>query len=245
MPVSPLARIGLSLGLVSVLVMAISPIGYRLGLWGTKIALIYLVGAGVIVAGIALLVSLFAALRGRSAANNKSFAISVAGIAVSVMTGLFPLSQAVRASRLPSIHDITTDTDHPPVFVALAEARRAAPNGLDYKGGEIAAQQKQAYPSIMPLSSKLPADQLFALAEKTARASGWEVAAAASGEGRIEATATSALYGFKDDIIIRTTSEGAGSRLDMRSASRVGVSDIGANAGRIAGFLHRLKAGGA
>lgn len=245
MPVSPLARIGLGLALASALAMALSPLGYRLGLWGTTVALIYLVGAGVVVAGLGFIVSLVAAFRTRSATGNKSFTIAVVGLVISVLAGLFPLSQAVRANRLPSIHDITTDTENPPAFVALADTRRSAPNGLEYEGTETAVQQKQAYPSIAPLRSKLSGDELFALAEKTARALGWEIVAAVPGKGRIEATATSALYGFKDDIVIRIAAEGTGSRLDMRSMSRVGKSDIGVNAGRIANFLHRLRASGA
>ena len=62
--------------------------------------------------------------------------------------------------------------------------------------------------------------------------------------GRIEATDTTFWMGFKDDVVIRIRPEGSGSRVDMRSVSRVGRSDIGVNAARIAGYLERLQAGG-
>ena len=74
-----------------------------------------------------------------------------------------------------------------------------------------------------------------------ARGMGWEIAAAEAGEGRIEATDTTAWWGFKDDVVIRITAEGEGSRLDIRSMSRVGKSDIGKNAERIRKCLAALK----
>jgi uncharacterized protein (DUF1499 family) len=70
---------------------------------------------------------------------------------------------------------------------------------------------------------------------------GWTMVAANAGEGRIEATDTTFWYGFKDDIVIRVTPAGAGSRLDVRSVSRVGRSDIGTNAKRIRKYLANLN----
>jgi uncharacterized protein (DUF1499 family) len=82
---------------------------------------------------------------------------------------------------------------------------------------------------------------MFKRAEATARAMGWEIVAAEPGEGRIEATDTTMWFGFKDDIVIRIVPEGEGSRLDIRSMSRVGKSDLGKNADRIRKFLAALK----
>jgi uncharacterized protein (DUF1499 family) len=178
------------------------------------------------------------ALIGRSAAG---FGALLLALILAGGAAYFPLSMRDAASKVPPIHDITTDTANPPAFVALLEARTAAPNGADYKVDENAAKQQEAYPDIQPLISEAPPADMFVRAEKTARAMGWEVVAAEVGEGRIEATDTTQWWGFKDDVVIRITAEGTGSRLDIRSMSRVGKSDIGKNAERIRKFLAAVK----
>ncbi len=144
------------------------------------------------------------------------------------------------AAKVPFIHDVTTDVVSPPVFVAIRPLRADAPNGVDYTTDP--AEQQKGYPDIQPLvfDGVAPAD-LFRRAEATARAMGWEIVAAEVAEGRIEATDTTAWFGFKDDIVIRITAQGTGSRLDVRSMSRVGKSDLGKNADRIRKFLAAVK----
>ena len=72
---------------------------------------------------------------------------------------------------------------------------------------------------------------------------GWEIVASDPAQGRIEATATTFWFGFKDDIVVRLAAEGTGSRVDVRSLSRIGSSDVGANAQRIRAYLEKVKAG--
>ena len=151
-----------------------------------------------------------------------------------------PLVLLIQARQLPPIHDITTDTRDPPVFVALAEERKKAPNGAEYAGAEIAAQQLKAYPDIKPLHLEQAPRDVMQRAIDAARAMGWEVRASDSAAGRIEGTARTWWFGFRDDIVVRVRPEGSGTRVDVRSMSRVGRSDIGANAQRIREFLHRL-----
>jgi uncharacterized protein (DUF1499 family) len=119
--------------------------------------------------------------------------------------------------------------------------RAQASNGADYEGEAVAAKQRAAYPAIKPADFALAPDQLFDLALATAQAQGWEIVAAVPSEGRIEATATTRWFGFKDDIVVRIRPEGSGGRLDMRSTSRVGVGDLGTNAARIETFLEQLR----
>jgi len=144
---------------------------------------------------------------------------------------------------VPRIHDITTDTEHPPQFVALRPVREQSPNGAAYGGREVAAAQKQGYPDVIPLLLPVPPDRAFAKCEAAARALGWEIVAAAPAEGRLEATATTRWFAFKDDIVVRVAPALDGSRVDIRSVSRVGQSDLGANAARIRAFLIALRAG--
>lgn len=82
---------------------------------------------------------------------------------------------------------------------------------------------------------------MFSAALATAREMGWTVVDSAADDGRIEAVATTFWFGFNDDVVIRVTESGSGTRVDMRSVSRVGVSDVGTNAARIRAFLAVLK----
>jgi uncharacterized protein (DUF1499 family) len=154
-----------------------------------------------------------------------------------------PWSYQARARELPPIHDISTDTVNPPRFVDVMPLRRNAPNRTDYEGAGVAAQQQKAYPDIATAKLRLAPAQAFDRSADIARSLGWEIVAAVPAEGRIEATDTTLFMGFRDDIVIRIVPEGAGSRVDLRSVSRVGRGDFGTNAKRVRAFLKRLSEG--
>jgi uncharacterized protein (DUF1499 family) len=88
----------------------------------------------------------------------------------------------------------------------------------------------------------VPPPRALQLAERAARAMGWDIVAVAPDDLRIEATDTTLLFGFKDDVVIRVTANGNGSRVDARSLSRIGGSDLGTNAKRIRSFMRQLAA---
>lgn len=215
------------------LLLAAGP-GTRLGFWafGRGFQMmrwaVYVGAVGTALALIALVVG------GRRGLAAVALALGVAAI-------LPPLLVQQSALGKPPIHDISTDTDDPPPFVAVARLRKDAKNPVEYGGPEIAAQQRQAYPDIAPLSLSLPANQAFARALEAARVQGWEIVAAVAAEGRIEATDTTRWFGFKDDVVIRVLPQGTGSRVDVRSVSRVGRGDVGTNARRIRKFLKTLS----
>ena len=139
------------------------------------------------------------------------------------------------------IHDITTDTENPPQFVALRALRLKTFNGPEYAGDKVARIQKAAYPDIAPRIAADAPGRAFERALQAAKAMGWQIVASDSGEGRIEATATTRWLRFKDDVVVRVTPHGAGSRIDARSKSRVGRSDFGANAKRIREYFRRIE----
>ncbi len=156
------------------------------------------------------------------------------------------------AATVPAIHDISTDLADPPAFRALA--LRA--DNLDAVPGEGEAEMKgmnpqqrwvvvhqKAYGDIRSVRIDEPVPTVIAKAERLAKARGWDVAVSLPEQGRFEATATSAFFRFKDDIVLRVkpTDTGDGSIVDMRSVSRVGVSDLGANAKRVRSFLADLS----
>ncbi len=145
------------------------------------------------------------------------------------------------ARVVPPIHDITTDTADPPAFAEVLPLRASAPNSAEYGGAEIAAQQRAAYPELGPLHLAAPPADAFSRALEAARGMGWQIVAADSAAGRIEATATTRWFRFKDDVVIRIRPAAGGSRVDLRSVSRVGGSDVGTNARRIRSYLARLE----
>jgi uncharacterized protein (DUF1499 family) len=143
---------------------------------------------------------------------------------------------------VPRIHDITTDTQNPPAFVAVAPLRAGYPNPPAYDGPDAAAAQKQAYPDIAPLIVSKPPADVFAAAMDVTQAMGLDIVNATPAEGRIEASKRSLFFGFVDDVVIRLQPDGAGTRIDVRSKSREGRSDFGVNAARIRKILSLLKA---
>lgn len=141
----------------------------------------------------------------------------------------------------PVIHDITTDTVDPPQFVTALVLPRAALNSLTYDPTN-AALQKPAYPDLQTLHSDKPPAQAFLDAVRVAQQLGWEIYAQDSTQGRIEAVETTALFRFKDDIVIRIRPREQGSAIDLRSVSRVGGGDLGTNAKRIRRFSAAFQA---
>jgi uncharacterized protein (DUF1499 family) len=170
----------------------------------------------------------------------RGIAFSVSGIVIGLIAAGIPWSWLHTAQRVPHIHDITTDTENPPRFVSVLPLRKHAQNSAEYGGPGIAAQQHTAYPDIVPLMLPMPPAQAFEHALVAAQHMGWKIVDANPAEGRIEATATTFWFGFKDDVVIRIVPVSGGSRLDMRSVSRVGVSDAGTNTARIRSYLKEL-----
>jgi uncharacterized protein (DUF1499 family) len=127
--------------------------------------------------------------------------------------------------------------------VAVLPRRQGAPNPAEHGGAALAAQQRAGYPDLAPGRFSAPPDRVFARAVEVARGLGWEIVAAAPADGRLEATDRTRWFGFRDDVVARVRPDRTGSRVDVRSVSRVGRSDLGTNARRIRGFLEALRAG--
>jgi uncharacterized protein (DUF1499 family) len=232
--------LAVGLGLLAVLAMLLSGPGYRLGLLGLRAAfgLMGLGAKGGIAATVLALIALLLSLLSRSV---RLSLLAVLGLLLGVLAFGPPALFARKAGEVPPIHDISTDTATPPPFQALLAQRAGSPNAAVYGGPEVAAQQRAAYPDIQPLQWEASPTKVFNAALATAQAMGWAIAAQQPSEGRIEATATTFWFGFKDDVVIRVRPDAGGTRLDIRSESRVGSSDVGANAERIRSFRKKLQ----
>jgi uncharacterized protein (DUF1499 family) len=169
------------------------------------------------------------------------FILSCISLAIGITVFGVPFSWYRAAKTLPLIHDITTDTENPPAFSALLFLRKDAPNPPDYGGPDIASKQREAYPDIKPLVLEVPPNKAFDKALGAAKRMSWEIVDVDKQEMRIEATAATFWFGFKDDIVIRITSLDGKSRVDVRSVSRVGLSDVATNAQRIRKYFKYLS----
>lgn len=238
---SLLRTAGLGLALCALLMLISAGLGTRFGLWHfrTGFAILGYAAYGGVAALLVALAGLVAAIK-RGEAKWAAVAL-LAGVMALVAVAV-PLSWQRTAQRLPRIHDISTDLDNPPRFVAIVPLRLGAANPVQYGGAEVAAQQRLAYPDLKTLVLNIPADQAFTRALAAAHRLHWSIVAAVADEGRIEATDTTFWFGFKDDIVIRITQADNHARVDIRSLSRVGVSDVGTNARRIRTFLKMLSA---
>jgi uncharacterized protein (DUF1499 family) len=168
---------------------------------------------------------------------------AVLAVFIGALLLAYPGYLAYRATKLPSINDITTDPGNPPRFDALARFRPAGQ--LNYPGGSTAERQRAAYPDVQPLQLSVPQKTAYDLALTLVTKRKWQIVDArppAPGrrDAAIEAVAQTAIMGFRDDIVIRISPLGPGSRVDMRSASRFGGHDFGANASRIRSLLEDL-----
>jgi uncharacterized protein (DUF1499 family) len=237
--IAMLTRIGFWLAVACALAAAMSGIGYRSDWWPLAMGfgLLRWSAYGAIAATVLGIVGTVAT---RPGSAKRGFAMALAAAVIGTATWSGPAFMLYRARQVPPIHDITTDTANPPRFVAVVPLRPASANTLEYGGPDVAALQSGAYPKIIPVVLNISAEAAFAHAVAVARDMGWTIQAVVPAEGRIEATDTTPVFGFKDDIVIRVAPAAIGSRVDIRSQSRVGRSDIGANAKRIERFLERL-----
>jgi uncharacterized protein (DUF1499 family) len=151
---------------------------------------------------------------------------------IGALTWSVPFQLQRQASGVPPINDITTDTANPPAYTTAK---------LGYPGEQFARQQRAAYPDIQPILLTASPREAFDRAVRAAEAMGWEVVGRDAKAGTIEAVDTTRWFGFKDDVAIRVRAEGKGSRIDVRSKSRVGRGDLGTNARRIRAYAERFK----
>lgn len=227
------------LGAISaVIAVALMMFGAKFGLWepifGFGLVRTYMNPIGYVITGLGLLGLIFQLITRNAKGIFKTFLAMFLGVCL-----LAPLikSKLNPQKRQPPINDITTDTSNPPAFIVLDDTRAGAKNSLVYGGAKIAAIQKKLFPEIAPVeTTKSPADA-FAEAVRVAKEMGWEIIAKDTKALRFEATASTSVYSFKDDVVVVVAAVGEGSRIDIRSISRVGRGDRGVNAARVKAFI--------
>jgi uncharacterized protein (DUF1499 family) len=194
--------------------------------------------AALMFAGLAILLA-FAAFVVIWRQGTRGLGRAIGGMFLGILLLAYPGYLGYRAQKLPAINDITTDAANPPRFTVLARLR---PRGTsDYPGQRFAEQQRKAYSDIEPLQYDAPAATAYKVALAVVTKRKWNIldtqAPAPARPGSIEAVARTLIMGFRDDVVVRITQAGSGTRIDVRSASRYGTHDFGANARRVTSLL--------
>jgi len=173
---------------------------------------------------------------------------ALAGLAVALAMLAWPGYLLARATQQPMLNDVSTDLADPPQFSrssrVLAARGPRVPTPYTPTTRDL---QARFYPFLQTIVLDLDADQSWRLVQKAVTARGWRVleqvsAGGRSGVGHIDATERTLLFGFTDDIAVRVRPAGGKTRVDVRSASRFGSHDFGANARRIQAFAQDLQA---
>ena len=221
---------------------------HRLSVLTTPVA-INLFGFSLILAALGFAIGLIAAasiwVRGRAGAWPAAW-----GLLIAAALWLWPLALIPTFLGLPKLNDITTDTANPPALAASASQRVPGANSVTYPGARFATQQARAYPDLRTLVIPRPVEEVYELTLDLVggrRGLGWRVVTEEppqtrpSRPGVIQAVDRTLILGFTDDISIRIAGGDTEARVDIRSASRYGPHDLGANAARIRRFMRDLS----
>ncbi|MDP6675184.1 MAG: DUF1499 domain-containing protein [Gammaproteobacteria bacterium] len=233
-------QIGTWLALAGIVLIIVSLAGSRFELLQPITSFLFF-GFAFLIFILTVLVTTVGIVISMGTAGEASALYSWSALTISIIIISTTMSQRPDTSGAPPIHDLTTDISNPPAFIAILPLRAEAPNPPEYAGADTAEQQQAAYPDLMTLTIDKPVDEVLTEAEQVVRVLGWDIVAIDQAMGHIEATDTSTWFRFKDDVVIRLTPNNPGTRVDVRSKSRVGMGDMGANAERIRAFLYLLK----
>lgn len=246
-----LARFVFGLFALALLVALVASLGTRFGLWDVPFGLKVLFPWSVYLGAATLVLGVLWLIASRVSKETENSAWGILGMLGAGALIALPIYNIVQAKISPPIHDISTDTEKPPAFVALLTLREGAENPAAYEGATQVTWkhktkttrdwQKKEYIDLRTILILTPPARLFDRARQAAEAMGWDIVAVVPGEGRIEASDTTLFFGQTDDIVIRVKPAGLGARLDIRSKSRMGAADDGRNAERIRGFVKALQ----
>lgn len=233
-----LALASLILGCLGILTPIVGALGSRGGLWSFLIGLM-MTPAGLLLALVGLLLGVFALLRLRKLGERLVLAAHGAGL--SLLVGLYLGNMLISASSVPPIHNVSTDIEDAPQFTHAQSLRAEHENPLDYDREVLGPIQRQGYPDVKPLVMELAPDEMYGRVKRVLLDMGMEVTREDPANGEMEAVATTFWFGFKDDLVVRLREVEGGTRMDIRSVSRVGMGDIGANADRIMEIIKRVE----
>jgi hypothetical protein len=246
-----LAKISFAAFLLSAIVGLVAAIGTRLGFWSQDFGLSTLLPWCLGIDAVALVLGAVWVVWAIIANDSTSARYGLVGVVGAGIILFNPVMEYWNARGLPSISDVTTDTENPPPFVSLLTQRGKHATAPGYDGSAkvtwegktttVSLLQHKYYGDIHSVAILMSPERLFRRAVAAAYKMGWNVVAIAPDEGRIEATDTSFFFGIKDDIVIRVKPAGMGAKLDMRSKARVAGDDEDRNMWRVRNYFQKLS----
>lgn len=259
---SAVGRLALIVSLLVPVYFMAAALGVKFGLWPWQFGLgVLVVKAGLPVLIVSIILALVALVLALVRAPRRGWPAALIALLIPALAVGYLASVRAKSADIPPIHDVATDTVDPPQFSpAVIAARQAVdanpvasmsaplssqaayqgPRFSKLAGRSLGEVGRRGYPGVRPLQLAVPPAAAYAAALAEAKASGWELVSQNPDGGTIEATAETFWFGFKDDVVVRIRPGAAGSTVDVRSTSRVGLSDLGANAARIEAYLAGL-----
>jgi uncharacterized protein (DUF1499 family) len=229
---SRLSQLAIAIAGASALLFAGMPLFTKLGAMPSSVSFpLFLLGGLLGLVGLLLALIALYTTRPATGRAGRGLAWSAAALGIAVLGGIG--IAAGSSTGLPPINDITTDPGDPPQFAALLHEGPNRGRDMSYPGESFASQQRAAYPDLAPIAVVGPPHEAFAAVKSAIESFGWKIVAADPAAGTIEATDTSRIFRFVDDIAVRIRPEANGARVDVRSKSREGKGDLGVNAARI------------
>lgn len=240
---SKLSVASLIIAVIGSLMLVLSGYGYQWGWWDLRLAFRILIPGAAIAAALGLIILIIhAVIRRKSSKDYKgNWLVYVSLLLCLAVLGNFGYWYMEIQKGYPPIHDITTDTENPPQFNAIVPLRADAPNKAEYGGEEVAKAQKAYYDGLETMKLEIPPANAYDKALQAAREMPWEIVAESKTDLRIEAYHKLPWFGFIDDVVIRVDTANGGSKIDVRSVSRVGTGDLGVNADRIKDYLAEIE----
>jgi uncharacterized protein (DUF1499 family) len=227
------SRVATSAAAVAIVALVLLVLGPALTMSGMVIPMVGFntFGVGALLSVLALALGLLGLVFTR--ASTGATGRGRAGLAIGV--GAVALGTILSSANpdLPPINDITTNTDDPPQFVAAAEHAPNRGRDMSYPGESFAAAQRPAYPDLTPIAIAKPTGETFDAVDRAMQQLGWEITRRDRATGALEASETSRIFRFVDDVVVRIRPTADGASVDIRSKSRDGRGDLGANAARI------------
>ncbi len=230
----------LAVGIAAVVVVPLGALGARFELWDYVVGfalfqlggLLGLIGVGCGIPGIVV---------ARRRLHGRDLWVVASGLAASFALVVFLGMHLLRAVSAPPIYQVSTNTEDPPQYNVIVALRGENSNSLELDAAMVETIQEEHYPWMEPFFMRATPTEALAKALEVLEAMGMEVVATHSEDGLIEAVDSTFWFAFKDDVAVRIREFPGGSVVDVRSASRVGISDVGTNAKRAKEVLRRLK----
>jgi len=229
------AGISQALGIAAVVAMAAGPALAQTGA-ATPFVGFRIFALGLMIGLLALLMGFVGLIQTRASTGRGGRANAFAGMVLGVIPIVVLAVSVGDSGGGPMITDITTNPEYPTVF---RTAQELAPNhGRDmaYPGADFAEQQRAGYPDLVPIRVAGAPSAVFDRCVAAAEELGWEVTARDPAALTFEAREVTDVFHFVDDVVVRVRASGDASVVDVRSKSRDGKGDMGANAARIRAF---------